>query len=659
MSNADNNEEKKAVLRFVIDNYREQLKCAKEETKPSKISIDYTLLNQHYNQQFGKDFLQKNYRMNLKYVENRINKGRNDKNYITLSLVDVPPNVLLHDLDATYNGQLISTKAMIKNITPIQVKPKVVAWECRGCTRMQYLEVEKQIVEPSLCPECGGRSFHILPESSTYHNVRYVKLEEPLELRTGGNSREFKGYMQDYLASPYHNLKPGDVVDILGTFNVERINPNKPDFEFMINLHNITPVNDSFEDYRITESDKEKIREMAEDPEIYKKLVDTLMPEIYGYDVVKEGLLLQLFEGNRPFEDSFKSDYMDRWTIHVLLIGDPGIGKSQIISALKKRAPKIISIAGTNTSQAGLTSSAVKDELTGTWAMEAGAIVLADTGILCIDEYDKLSASAQKSLNEPMEQLSVSSAKANLVQTMSARTSLLVCANPKYSRFDKYQDFAKQIDIPDSNLSRFDLVFALEDNIDEEKDTQLATNLLHKEKFVNDVDVIDTDLFKKYITYAKTECFPVLEESACKCLVEFYVNTRQAASRDGSAKPITTRDLMALERLTIAKAKTQLHDKATVKDAKHAIRIYKEALKTIGLTPETAGQKESIPSNDELSLIREGGSMINHLRSLGGMFENDIMIHVRREIGVMSRGMKNIDLDDLMEKIVEYADEHI
>ena len=261
-----------------------------------------------------------------------------------------------------------------------------------------------------------------------------MKLEEPLELRSGGNSREFKGYMQDYLASPHHNLKPGDVVDILGVFNVERITSNKSDFEFMINLHNITPVNDSFEDYRITESDKELIKEMSKDPEIYQKLVDTLMPEIYGYDVVKEGLLLQLFEGNRPFEDTYKSDYMDRWTIHVLLIGDPGIGKSQIISALKKRAPKIISIAGTNTSQAGLTSSAVKDELTGSWAMEAGAIVLADTGVLCIDEYDKLTPSTQKSLNEPMEQLSVSSAKANLVQTMSARTSLLACANPKYSR---------------------------------------------------------------------------------------------------------------------------------------------------------------------------------------------------------------------------------
>ena len=659
MSNVDDNQEKRFVLKFVIDNYREQLRLCKDETKPTKINVDYTLLNHQFTLKFNKDFLQPNYRMTLRYVENRINKNRNEKNYISINIVDVPPNVLLHDLDASYNGELISTKAMIKNITPIQVKPKIVAWECRGCTRLQYIEVEKQVVEPSLCPECGSRSFRLLPESSTYHNVRYVKLEEPLELRSGGNSREFKGYMQDYLAGPFHNLKPGDVVDVLGTFNVERLNPNKPDFDFLIKLHNITPVNDSFEDYRITESDKREIREMSKNPDIYRKLVDTLMPEIYGYDVVKEGLLLQLFEGNRPFEDSFKSDYMDRWTIHVLLIGDPGIGKSQIISALKKRAPKIISIAGTNTSQAGLTSSAVKDELTGTWAMEAGAIVLADTGILCIDEYDKLTPSAQKSLNEPMEQLSVSSAKANLVQTMSARTSLLVCANPKYSRFDKFQDLTKQIDIPDSNLSRFDLVFALEDTINKEKDTMLATNLLHKENFINDVEVIDKDLFKKYITYAKTECFPILEESACKCLVEFYVNTRQAASRDGSAKPITTRDLMALERLTIARAKTELRDLATINDAQEAIRIYSEALATIGLSPETAGEKESILSSNEVDLIREAEDMINHLRSMGGMFENEIMVHVRNEIGVMSRGMKNVNLDKILEEAVKNVDESV
>jgi replicative DNA helicase Mcm len=624
------------------------LKLARKEVKPSKLNIDYTLLNSYYKKKFDKDFLQPTYKTVLNYVENRINKGRNEKNHIYIKLVEIPPNVLLHDLDATYNGQLISAKAMIKNITPIQAKLETAVYECRGCMRLKHIKVDnpKQVVEPSLCEECGSRSFRLLSESSHYRNVRYVKLEEPLELRSGGNSREFKGYMQGYLASPQHKLKPGDVVDIMGDFNVERISPNKFDFEFMINLENIAPVDDAFEDYRITDSDKEKIRELSQDPDIYKKLVNTLMPEIYGYDVVKEGLLLQLFEGNRPTEDSFKSHSMDRWTIHVLLIGDPGIGKSQIISALKKRAPKIMDIGGTSTSQAGLTTSAVKDELTGTWAMEAGAIVLADTGVLCIDEYDKLTPSAQKSLNEPMEQLSVSSAKAGLVQKMTARTSVLACANPKYSRFNKYKTIKEQIDIPESNLSRFDLVFALEDEINEEKDIALASNLLRKNKFIDDVEVIDDELFKKYITFAKMECFPVLDDEACTCLVNFYVDTRQVALRDDSAKPITTRDLMALERLTIAHAKTELRDVASIVDAEEAIRIYSEALGTIGLSPETAGELEHVASNNMVRLIGECEEMIENLMEHSGMFYDDILVKVRHDIGVRCAEVGE-DVDDV------------
>lgn len=656
MSNDSNSLENKWVLKYIIENCKEQLKLARENNKLSKVNVDYQLLNKAFKKEFKKEFLQPNYQLKLTYAENRINKGRIDKNHISIKLVEVPPNVLLHDLDATYNGKLISTKAMIKNITPIQVKLKQAAYECRGCARLHTIDVENsnQVVMPSLCPNCGSRDFRLASESSIYRNARYVKLEEPLELRTGGNSREFKGYMQDYLASPHHNLKPGDVVDILGTFNVERINPNKNDFEFMINLHNIAPVDDAFEDYRITKEDKKKIKTLAKDPEIYKKLVNTLMPEIYGYDIVKEGLLLQLFEGNRPRGDTFKSDTMDRWTIHVLLIGDPGIGKSQIISALKKRAPKIMSIAGTNTSQAGLTTSAVKDELTGTWAMEAGAVVLADTGVLCIDEYDKLSKHTQKSLNEPMEQLSVSSAKAGLVQTMTARTSILAAANPKYSRFNKYKSINEQIDIPDSNLSRFDLVFALEDNIDESKDRKLATNLLRKEKFVREVEVIEEELFKKYITYAKTECFPRLDSKACKCLVNFYVQTRQSALVDDSAKPITTRDLMAMERLAIARAKTELRDIATLDDAKEAIRIYSEALKTIGLTPETAGERENVRSDSEIELVVEAEKMIRLLRG-ADMFEDEIAERVKSELEKLVKDDK-CDLDSILKEAFKNVD---
>lgn len=641
--------EKRMFLKYVLTTYREQLQLAKTENKPSKISIDYPLLNEYFKKETGKDFLNPNFELFLKYAENRLNKDSTQKNYITLKLVEVPPNVLLHDLDTTYNGELVSTKAMIKTITEPIPALKQAAFICKGCGIMHYIDAvdSNQIVMPSLCPSCGGRQFQMVDGSSTFHDIKYVKLEEPLEFRQGGSSREFKGYMEDYLASPQHNLKAGDVCDILGTFNVERISPNKNDFEFIFKLHNITPVDDAFEDYRITESDKEKIRELSQTDGIYQKLVDTLMPEIYGYKTVKEGLLLQLFEGNRPLDDSFKTDSMDRWTIHVLLIGDPGIGKSQIISALDKRAPKIMSIAGTSTSQAGLTTSAVKDELTGTWTLEAGAVVLSDTGLLCVDEYDKLSATAQKSLNEPMEQLSVSSAKAGLVQKMSARTSVLACANPKFSRFNKFKTIKEQIDIPESNLSRFDLVFALEDTIDKDKDRVLATNLLNKERFVKDVDVIDLELFKKYITYAKMECFPVLDSSAQKLLVDFYVNTRQAALETSDGKPITARDLKALERLTIARAKTELREVATSHDAMDAIRIYSEGLASIGLTPETAGELEHVWSNNEIKLVEEAENMIKILIDRDELFYEDILESVRNEIGVRCHELK-CDLDDIM-----------
>ena len=209
-----------------------------------------------------------------------------------------------------------------------------------------------------------------------------------------------------------------------------------------------------------------------------------------------------------------------------------------------------------------------------------------------------------------MEQLTVSSAKAGLVQTMSARTSIIACANPKYSRFTDYKDLKEQIDIPDSTLSRFDLVFKLTDEVNVDKDTKLANSLLNKSELLNDVDLIDDELFKKYVTYAKLEIFPVLDDDAKKQLVDFYVTTRQTALKSDSAKPITARDLKALERLTIMRAKTELREIATLEDSKCAIRLYCEALGTIGLTPETAGEKENVLSDVEIGAVNDIEKMI-------------------------------------------------
>ena len=645
----------RGLLEEYVNTYHsDELKELIELNQQSKINIDYEPFNKYLISETGKDFWENKIYKFVTSFEEYYNLDNTAKNHISFKFINVPENVELHQLDATYNHEFISCKAMIKNITDIRVDLKEAVYECQGCMKQVVVNVtdSKNIKIPTECPDCSHKQMNLLKDSSHYRNYRLVKLEEPLELRKGGSTREFKGYMQDYLASPYHNLKAGDVVDITGEFKVEpRQQYGKKDgFEFMINLHNISPVDDAFEDYRLTEEDKEQILELSKRDDIYELLTNTLAPEIHGHETVKQGLLLQLLEGNRPSDDCMKSESMDRWTSHILLIGDPGIGKSQLVSAVNKRAPKCISISGTNTSQAGLTTSAVKDELTGTWTMEAGGVVLADTGLLCIDEFDKLSASAQKSLNEPMEQLSVSSAKAGLVQTMTARTSILAVANPKYSRFKDDKSFKEQLDIAESTLSRFDLIFALTDSINEVNDKELATALLSNSSKDDELEVLSDECFKKYITYMKANCFPVLTDEVIDMLSEFYVTVRQEASKSYDGKPITARDLKSLERLTIARAKCEGRDYTELSDAEEAIRIYTESLESLGLTITTAGELQSIMSDEEFEIINDIELMIKSEAEYEGFpLSNESLSKLEFECGLKCHGT-SLDSEQVFRK---------
>ena len=648
----------KGLLRnFIKTQYKDEIKEVRSLHQQSKISIDYHQLNQFLLDKSGKDFWDWQMYTFLDSVESVFNTNSTPKEHLSFKLINVPETVELHNLDATNNHEWISCKAMIKNITDIRVDLKQAVYECHGCMKQIIIDVtENHVVIPKVCRDCGGKQIKLLKDSSYYRDYRLVKLEEPLELRKGGATREFKGYMQDYLASPFHNIKAGDVVDVSGEFRVEprKIRGKADGFEFLIDIHNISPVDDAFEDYRLTEEDKIMIQELSKRPDIYELLVNTLAPEIYGHDTVKEGLLLQLFEGSRPVDDTFKSDTMDRWTSHMLLIGDPGVGKSQLMSAVQKRAPKVIGVAGTNTSQAGLTTSAVKDELTGTWTMEAGAVILADTGLLCIDEFDKLSSTAQKSLNEPMEQLSVSSAKAGLVQTMSARTSILAVANPKYSRFTDNKTIKEQLDIAESTLSRFDLIFVLRDKVSETKDKALANSLLSKNSKVDDVETLSDECFKKYITFMKANCFPVLTDEVIDLLSQFYVDVRQQALQSNDGKPITARDLKSLERLTIARAKCEGRTVTKRSDAEHAIHIYNESLKSLGLDLTTAGEIVGILSDKELEIISDMEKMVKAKYEFEMPLSAETLQGLEIECGMMCHGT-SLDpesvLNDILEKV--------
>ena len=631
----------KALLKtYIKKTHKAEIDKLKSQNKQCKVGIDYENLNHFLIEKTGKDFWKHQMYQYIDQMDEIFNTGN-----VTLKFMNVPERDNLHDLDATNNNKWISTKAMIKTMTDVRVDLKQASYICRECGAQNMINIadpNQSETVPSYCrnPDCAGtsKSMFLDKDTSVYRNYRLLKLEEPLELRSGGTTREFKAIVLDYLASPFTNMKVGDVVNVTGIFKIEprKVKGRRDGYEFIIHVHNITPVDDVFEDSRISEEDVAEIISLSKREDIFDLLCNSLAPEVYGYDIIKRGLILQLFEGNRPLNDSFKSGMMDRWTIHVMLIGDPGIGKSQLIQSVHKRSPKNITISGTNTSQAGLTVSTVKDELTGTWTMEAGATVLADTGVLCIDEYDKLSASAQKSLNEPMEQSTVSSAKAGLVQVMSARTSILAGANPKYSKFDPYKLYREQLDIPESNLSRFDLIFVLTDDVDEEKDTLLADALLNKDYIVDESEIMDIDLFKKYITWIKANCFPVLSKDAKILLREFYVDTRKTAMETSDGKPITPRDLKALERLTIARAKCEYRQEATITDAIEAIDIYKEALSGLGLTLATAGELHGIHSENELGAISEMENMIrNKIAIEGNPLSSESLRHLEMECGVL------------------------
>ncbi|MDO9160032.1 MAG: hypothetical protein Q7U45_11340, partial [Burkholderiaceae bacterium] len=236
---------------------------------------------------------------------------------INFRLIDMPHNTLLHDLDTEHIGKFISTAAMIKNITRIKARIKDATFECRGCmqiTTSGQKEAEA-MVEPALCRSCGGRSFRLLPEESSFVNYRYVKLEEPLELRRFGVTRDFIAYLEDDLATPNSNIKPGDVVDVTGLFQVVEDDKTR-EWQFLINSHNITSKNSSFDDMDLSDEDKNEILDLSQKENIFQLFINSIAPNVYGYENVKAGIVLQLFEGNKPEEDTIG----DRWVIHILII---------------------------------------------------------------------------------------------------------------------------------------------------------------------------------------------------------------------------------------------------------------------------------------------------------------------------------------------------
>ncbi|XP_018585143.1 DNA helicase MCM8 [Scleropages formosus] len=556
--------------------------------------------------------------------------------YINARVYNFEPLTPLKMLRANLYGKYVAirgTVVRVSNIKPLCVK---MAFVCNSCGDTQSLHLpDGKFTTPTKClqAQCRSRSFTPCRSSPLTLTVDWqtIKVQELIlddQREAGRIPRTIECELtQDLVDSSV----PGDMVTITGVVKVsneEGNSRNKKDkcmFLLYIKANSLSNSKGQKSKERVEQEghgasvefslkDLYAIQEIQAQEDLLKLIVNSLCPTIYGHLLVKAGLALALFGGCQKFVDD-KNRIPIRGDPHVLVVGDPGLGKSQMLQALCNIAPRGIYVCGNTTTTSGLTVTLSRDSSSGDYALEAGALVLGDQGICCIDEFDKM-GSQHQALLEAMEQQSISLAKAGIVCSLPARTSIVAAANPVGGHYNKGKTVSENLKIGSALLSRFDLVFILLDTPNEDHDHMLSDHVIAMRTGNNGIrsgatvtrdathesnisllemvadkplserlkvtsgetlDLIPHQLLRKYVGYARHYVHPKLSADAAQVLQEFYLELRKQ-NQSANSTPITTRQLESLIRLTEARARLELREEATKSDAEDVVEIMKHSL---------------------------------------------------------------------------------
>ncbi len=549
-----------------------------------------------------------------------------------IRLSDLPPDAKrdLREIGSEDVHRLRMVEAIVTKVS--ELKPRIYDADFRcvlcGATTSVRQDSEQELHEPQICDTedggCGahpGRGkgstrFELVIETTRMINNQFLEIQElPEEVKGSAQPARATVLVEGDLCNEF---MPGERVtaNLLPYVHSEyKRNRRTPMFTILHRLHSAIRESTPFTEINVTDEDEERIREIAGEPHLLQLMQRSIAPSIYGsgkLNFVKRSLALQLFGGvSRKNPDGTRL----RGDIHLLLMGDPGIAKSQLLTYVSKISPRAKYASGGGISAAGLTAAAIKDAFgDGRFTLEAGILPLADMGVACIDEIDKISESDRGSLHEAMEQQLVSVSKGGISTQLRARCSVLAAANPESGRFsnrgpnDSLMHSFKETGLPLPLASRFDIIWMMRDEVDAQRDASIARHILESrshgvaearidegvafdpqrqeedEVWAEGVDggrYLTVGFLRKFIAYAKRRIHPDLSPDAQALLIEYYQTERTRALQEFAdyteteSIPMTPRQFEALTRLTEAHARMHLRPEATVEDAMTSIAIFR------------------------------------------------------------------------------------
>jgi replicative DNA helicase Mcm len=561
----------------------------------------------------------------------------------------LPEALRVSDLRAEHLRKLVMVDGLVARVSSVAAALREGMFRCRYCGTQQLVpQAGEGLTQPGSCGDrtCRGSrrpSFELVPEESVYADRQTIGLQDkPEDLPPGRMPRSVEVVAEDDLVD---SVRPGDRALVVGILDTTR--GRGREFSMSLEAVSIEPVSKEPQAVHVTPDEEAAFRRMSGEPDMYRRLVASVAPSIYGLEHIKEAVLLLLLGGvSKTFPDGLRV----RGDLNVLLVGDPGTAKSQLLQYAALIAPRGVYTSGRGSTAAGLTAAVLREK-EGGMVLEAGAMVLADMGVCCIDEIDKMRPEDRVAIHEAMAQQTVSVAKGGIVATLNARTAVLAAANPAFGRYDQYRNFAENVSLPITILSRFDLIFVLRDEPAPDRDRQVASHIssLHRLREPLRPPPIPPETLRKYVAYAK-RVEPVVSDGALRVLEDFYLRMRAVYERTKTVS-ITARQFESLIRLTEARARALLKPVADEQDAAAAVLLMRRSLQEVGVDVETGVPDiDSVMSGKPRSLQEKIKLVIDTIREIeeGSGFASDYELRRR----LLEAGMKEEELERILSRLL-------